>query len=63
MREEIQKQQTQIRMSQNKQREKEKKLKERHEAVVEINERTRNMQEVIRLKKLEERKEIDHQLN
>lgn len=48
-----------LRQVQTKQREKEKRLKERHEHLIEIQERQRDMQEVIRLKKLEERKEID----
>lgn len=63
MREEIQKQQTQVRTIQTKQREKEKRVKEKHEQLIEIQERQRKMQEVIRMKKLEERKEIDNQVD
>ena len=63
VREDIQNQQTGLRSIQNKQREKDKRIKDRHKELIEIQERQRNMQEVIRLKKLEERREIDNQVS
>lgn len=43
----------------NKYREREIKIQDKHEQIIEYRDRCRDMQEVLRLKKLEEKNEID----
>ena len=62
IKEEIQKLNANVRHINNKAREKQKKVNDRHESVIEVQERCRNMQEVLRLKKIEEKAEIDNQI-
>ena len=56
---EIQEIQGKVKVMLMKQKEREKKIKGKHERLIEISERMRNMQEVIRMKKIEEKKDID----
>lgn len=46
----------------NKYREREQRIQDKHEMIIEYRDRCRDMQEVLRLKKLEEKNEIDQQI-
>lgn len=62
LKEKLQHDQQKLKGVQHKQRERDKKIKDKHEQLIEIQERTRNMNEVLRLKKIEEKREIDRQV-
>lgn len=62
IKEDIQKINAKVRTLVQKQKDREKKIRDKHALKIEHYERCRNMQEVLRLKKIEEKKEIDEQI-